>query len=254
MWPEGETTKTLGDLLREGFEMYRFKDSLTLEKLKNQLPPVVKRVRRPTVEPMKHVGTSTGRISAATPVHGEIPLLMSNPCGEILLDDRFSMAAPYYERILLQQLPQERKQMFNVNNLIALADPTWEKDLKAMGVLSDAIFGEELQAEIKAQSDEKRKNAIKAAASQILELAEIKKRGDENLVAELRRIRAEEKRVLKQLEERNEAWIYGSKTSNYLPIANKMGLLLSREILNIDPELLKVKPLVAEPTDKPAGE
>ena len=142
--------------------------------------------------------------------------------------------------------------MSDVAKLVALADPSWEKDLAELGILSDSIMETELRAEIEAQAAEQRKGAIKEAASMILHLGKAKKAADQCDVEALRELRRQEKRIKDRLAQRQEAWEYGSKTSNYLPVALNLNILPHSVLRSVDPELLKVK--VTPETAAPAAE
>lgn len=176
-----------------------------------------------------------------------------NPCGEICIDDR-----PVYQRNISTlrehygfaikpieiSLPTKEHQMtLDIQKLIALADPAWEKDLKELGILSNSVAADELRAEIEAQSKERRSNDIKQAASQILDLGRQVNFHKENLLVELRRIRASEKRLLQEIKDLEAAWDYGSKTLNYLPAALKANLVRGSILFDIPKDLLVVKPL-----------
>ena len=132
----------------------------------------------------------------------------------------------------------------DIQKLIALADPSWEKDLKELGILSDSIAADELRAEIEAQSKERRSSDIKQAASQILELGRSVTKHKENLVSQIRSLRAREKELLKRIHLVEDAWNYGSRTLNYLPIALELGVI---PVLclpqGLSSELLRVKPM-----------
>lgn len=173
-----------------------------------------------------------------------------NPCGEILLDDSHK---PVKRVRKLNSTSQEKEpQMSDVAKLVALADPSWEKDLKDLGIISDSVVADELRAEIEAQSAENRKTAVKEAASQILSLGKAKQAADQADVDLLRSIRRQEKAVKDRLAKRDEAWKYGSKSLNYLPLALDLNLIPHAVLRSVDPELLKVK--LTPETAAPAAE
>jgi len=170
-----------------------------------------------------------------------------NPCGEILLDD----SKPKPVKRVVRQSPTQKEPQMDTSKLVALADPTWEKDLKDLGIVSDSIVAGELRAEIEAQSAELRKNAVKDAATQILALGRAKTAADQRDVEALRDLRRREKEIKDRLAKRETAWQYGSKTLNYLPIAHDLNMLPLHVIRGLDLDLLKVK--VVEEAAAPAA-
>lgn len=178
--------------------------------------------------------------------HRVLSHMEMNPCGEILLDD----SKPKPVKRVVRQSPTQKEPQMDTSKLVALADPTWEKDLKDLGIVSDSVVAAELRAEIEAQSAELRKNAVKDAATQILALGRAKTAADQADVEELRRIRRQEKAIKDRLAQRETAWQYGSKTLNYLPIAHDLMLLPMHVIRGLDLELLKVKPLDEAPASE----
>ena len=97
-----------------------------------------------------------------------------NPCGEILLDD----SKPKPVKRVVRHSPTQKEPQMDTSKLVALADPTWEKDLKDLDIVSDSIVASELRVEIEAQSAELRKNAVKEAATQIVALGRAKVEAD----------------------------------------------------------------------------
>lgn len=134
-----------------------------------------------------------------------------------------------------------------VNNLVALADPQWEKDLAKLGIISNSVAADELRAEIEKQAKDRRAEAVKNAAGEILNLGGRVEERKHELVIELRNIRAREAALLKQLKEIDGAWEYGSQTLNYLPVAKMIGEVYAYDYPHLDKALFEVKELPETP-------
>jgi hypothetical protein len=131
----------------------------------------------------------------------------------------------------------------NIQKLIALADPSWAKDLADIGIVQGSIDGDELANELKRQADEERTGAIKQAATEILALGRKKEAFLTSLLQDLRRVRAEEKRILAVMKNVEAAWTFGNKSRNYIPVGLTIGEIAFFQVQGLDSALLKVQPL-----------
>lgn len=141
----------------------------------------------------------------------------------------------------------------DVQKLINLADPSWKKDMEDLGLVSNSVDGDELTAELQRQIEEDRSKAVKQAATEILALGRRKQSYLNQRLLELREVRAQEKRILVDMKSIEEAWVYGQKTRNYIPLGLKVGSISFFQVQGMDSALLKVQPLPAEakPEAKP---
>ena len=71
--------------------------------------------------------------------------------------------------------------------------------------------------------DEDRKNAVKAAAKEVVTLIKSSATKKLDLINEIRAIRLKEKELLAKLKNIDAATEYGNQTSNYLPLAVQVG-------------------------------
>jgi len=206
-------SKTLGELLKEKFEEADRKAG------------VVRVIRLPSVN---HFYPEDHFLDSQICVIGG-----SNPCNEISLS--------------------QRSNNMDVQKLINLADPSWKKDMEDLGLVSNSVDGDELTAELQRQIEEDRSKAVKQAATEILALGRRKQSYLNQRLLELREVRAQEKRILVDMKSIEEAWVYGQKTRNYIPLGLKVGSISFFQVQGMDSALLKVQPLPAEakPEAKP---
>ena len=105
------------------------------------------------------------------------------------------------------------------NTLIKLAGINDENEIMAeLGLSDDTVVNSEFSVALKELQEEDRKEAMKNAAKEVIDLLKHTKSSIDQLVTEIRCVRQREKKLLSAVKQIQLAREYAAETNNYIPL------------------------------------